>query len=155
VPGVCCRVVETYAPGDRVHVASLGAGVVREARNRGRYLVEVKGQSVVVGAEQLERAVARQRRRDGRQPSPPDAREHSASSVVTLDLHGFTAADAIEALDRFLNEALLAGATEARVIHGRSGGKLKAAVHGRLEQVPGLQGFRLDPRNPGVTIVRL
>ncbi|MEN3337474.1 MAG: mismatch repair protein MutS2 [Acidobacteriota bacterium] len=146
--------VETYAPGDRVHVASLGSGVVREVRNRGRYVVDVKGQSVIVTTAQLERAASPRRGRD-KQPAALDTRERSAGSVVTLDLHGCTAADAVDALDRFLNDALLAGAVEARIIHGRSGGRVKAAVHARLKQIPGLQGFRLDPRNPGVTIVRL
>jgi DNA mismatch repair protein MutS2 len=66
-----------------------------------------------------------------------------------------TTAEAIDALDAFLNDALLAGAGEARIIHGRSGGKLKAAVHARLRQLPSIRGFRMDPRNPGVTIVQL
>ena len=87
------------------------------------------------------------------------AREHVARSTQhvarVLDLHGKTTAEAIEALDAFLNDALLAGAGEARVIHGRSGGRLKAAVHARLRQLPSLRGFRVDPRNPGVTIVQL
>ena len=30
-----------FAPGDEVHVAALGKGVVREVRNGGRYLVEL------------------------------------------------------------------------------------------------------------------
>ena len=47
------------------------------------------------------------------------------------------------------------GLAEARVIHGRSGGRLKAAVHGRLKTMPSVRAFRLDPRNPGVTIVQL
>jgi DNA mismatch repair protein MutS2 len=71
-----------------------------------------------------------------------------------LDLHGKTTAEALEALDAFLNDALLAGGGDARIIHGRSGGRLKAAVHARLRQVVSVRGFRLDPRNPGVTIVR-
>jgi hypothetical protein len=28
-------------------------------------------------------------------------------------------------------------------------------VHARLRQLPSLRGFRVDPRNPGVTIVQL
>jgi DNA mismatch repair protein MutS2 len=66
-----------------------------------------------------------------------------------------TRADALDALDAFLNDALLAGAAEVRVIHGRSGGKLKAAVDARLRQLPSIRGFRVDPRNAGVTIVQL
>ena len=66
-----------------------------------------------------------------------------------------TVEEAVAALDAFLNDALLAGHTEVRVIHGRSGGRLRAAVHARLKQLPVVRAFRLDPANPGVTIMTL
>jgi dsDNA-specific endonuclease/ATPase MutS2 len=50
---------------------------------------------------------------------------------------------------------MLAGLESVRVIHGRSGGRLKAAVHARLRELPSIAGFRIDPVNAGVTIVRL
>lgn len=78
------------------------------------------------------------------------ARAHAAA---TIDLHGLTAEEAVAALDSFINEAILAGLAEGRVIHGRSGGRLKTAVHARLKVIPSIRGFRLDPANPGVTIV--
>ena len=43
----------SFRPGDHVHVASFGKGVVREVRNGGRYLVELKGRSMVVTGSQL------------------------------------------------------------------------------------------------------
>jgi dsDNA-specific endonuclease/ATPase MutS2 len=66
-----------------------------------------------------------------------------------------TAAEAVAALDTFLNDAMLEGADHLRVIHGRSGDRLRSAVHARLAQLPPVRAFRLDPRNPGVTIVTL
>jgi hypothetical protein len=42
-----------FVPGDSVHVSALGKGIVREVRNGGRYLVEIKGRSIVVAADQL------------------------------------------------------------------------------------------------------
>jgi DNA mismatch repair protein MutS2 len=152
-----------FAPGDRVHVAALGTGVVREVRNGGRFLVELKGRSIVVAAADLQPAqpgrrtpVARRTRHVARNDVARGDVARSTQHVArALDLHGKTTAEAIEALDAFLNDALLAGAGEARIIHGRSGGRLKAAVHARLRQLPSLRGFRVDPRNPGVTIVQL
>jgi hypothetical protein len=32
---------------------------------------------------------------------------------------------------------------------------VKAAVQGRLAQLPSVRAFRVDPTNPGVTVVRL
>ena len=71
----------------------------------------------------------------------------------SLDLHGKTVAEAIEMLDTFVSDALLADADQMRVVHGISGGKIKAAVHHRLRQLPSIRSFRVDPENAGVTIV--
>jgi DNA mismatch repair protein MutS2 len=143
-----------FAPGDRVHVAMLGTGVVREVRNGGRYLVELKGRSVVVAERQMAPAAATRRHGRPAAAAPVDDDAETGTSPRSIDLHGMTAADAAEALDAFLSTALLEGARQVRVIHGRSGGRLRGAVHARLEQVPAVRGFSIDPRNPGVTIVR-
>jgi DNA mismatch repair protein MutS2 len=147
-----------FTPGDRVHVAALGTGVVREARNGGRFLVELKGRSIVVAAADLQPAQPGRRTpvvRSTQHVARDDVARSTQHVARALDLHGKTTAEAIEAVDAFLNDVLLAGTGEARIIHGRSGGRLKAAVHARLRQLPSLRGFRVDPRNPGVTIVQL
>jgi dsDNA-specific endonuclease/ATPase MutS2 len=146
--------MRTFVAGDRVHVATLGTGIVREARNGGRYLIELKGRSMIVAGSQLEPA---QERRVTKLPpaktSAPEPIDPNPSRA--LDLHGKTVLEAIDALDVFLNDALLDGCADVRVIHGRSGGKVKAAVHARLAQLPAVRAFRVDPTNPGVTVVRL
>lgn len=148
----------TFAPGDEVHVAALGKGVVREVRNGGRYLVELKGRSIVAAEAQLSAVSPRKRGASSDAPasktSAPDGPIRSYAST-SLDLHGMTVEEAVAALDSFLNDAILAGHAEVRVIHGRSGGRLKAAAQARLKQLPVVRAFRLDPVNPGVTIVTL
>src|SRR5438445_9026062 len=118
----------TFAPGDEVHVAALGKGVVREVRNGGRYLVELKGCSVVAAEGQLTTVSGRKRpdpRGSNSSPaSVPDSPGTVSQVATLLDLHGMTVEEAIVALDSFLNDALLAGHSEVRVIHGRSGGRL-------------------------------
>jgi DNA mismatch repair protein MutS2 len=147
-----------FAPGDEVHVAALGKGVVREVRNGRRYVVDLKGRSIVAGETQLT-AVSPRHRPDtpdahASQTNMPDSPARSHASTA-LDLHGMTVEQAIAALDAFLNDALLAGHAEVRVIHGRSGGRLKAAVHARLKQLPAVRASRIDPANAGVTVVAL
>ncbi|MBA2302300.1 MAG: Smr/MutS family protein [Acidobacteria bacterium] len=140
--------------GDHVLVRSLGKGIVRELRNAGRYLIEIKGRSLLVDEQQLSPIENRKARPTSAAPEAtlPEllTRSHAAAS---LDLHGMTTDEAVVALGTFLNDAILGGLPVVRVIHGRSGGRLKAAVHGRLKVLPSIRGFRLDPANPGVTIV--
>lgn len=137
-------------PGAAVHVPALGTGVVREVRNGGRYLIEIKGRLLLVHEHQLEPVQDRKRKPPA--PSGTVSRGEPAGRA-SLDLHRKTVEEAVDALDAFLNDALLAGHDEARVIHGRSGGRLKAAVHMRLRQIASVRSFRVDPLNPGVTIV--
>jgi DNA mismatch repair protein MutS2 len=147
-----------FAPGDRVHIVSLGTGVVREARNGGRYLVEIKGATMVVASSQL-KAAEPERKSHRKKPDVSAPKEsdpgRASSGSASLDLHGKTVEETIDALDVFLNDAFLDGRPEVRVIHGRGGGRLKAAVHKRLGQHASVRAFRLDPANPGVTIVSL
>ncbi len=64
-----------------------------------------------------------------------------------------TVEEALGTVDSFVNDAVLGGHPEVRIIHGRSGGRIKSAVHKRLNELPVVRAFRLDPSNPGVTIV--
>lgn len=161
---LCCRGVAqnsvmTFGPGDAVHVVALGKGIVREVRNGGRYLVEIKGRSLIVAGSQLApsasaRTPRRTKRSVARTQGGPAVVEQTPASP-SLDLHGTTVHEGLAALNAFLNAVLLAGNPEARIIHGRSGGRLKAAVHAQLKLMPSIRRFGLDPRNPGVTIVWL
>ena len=148
--------VMPFVPGDSVHVAGLGKGTVREVRNGERYLVDVKGRSLVTTGDQLTlqespRKSARVKPRSS--IGAPQEYSREEAPAASLDLHGKTVAEALEAVSEFLNRALLAGNSEVRIIHGRSGGKIKAAVHALLKGIPSIRSVRVDPQNAGVTIV--
>lgn len=76
----------------------------------------------------------------------------------TIDLHGLPVEDGIEQLERFLDQALLHGESEVKVIHGHGSGRLKNAVRSYLKNSPYAASFH--PGQPwegsdGVTIVIL
>ena len=52
----------------------------------------------------------------------------AAAIKTELDLRGLTAAEALEELDKYLDDALLAGLSTARIIHGKGTGALREAV---------------------------
>jgi dsDNA-specific endonuclease/ATPase MutS2 len=137
-----------------------GKGVVREVRNNGRLLVEVQGRALVVSEtdaatpDSRERPPRRARTREAGPVSHPQPRAQSPRSAE-IDLHGLTVEEALARVDRALNDALLSDLPELRIIHGRSGGRIRGALHRRLQELPSVRGFRLDPRNAGVTIVEL
>ena len=142
------------AAGDAVQTP-FGKGVVCEVRNQGRLLVQIQQRTLVV-----DEAVATQITGRPRGPTPPPSGvaravepRHQAPSEV--DLHGLRVDEALARIDAALDAALLAGHAELRFIHGRSGGRLRGALHERLRAISAVRGLRLDPRNPGVTIVSL
>ncbi|HXH38405.1 MAG TPA: Smr/MutS family protein [Thermoanaerobaculia bacterium] len=152
--------MSSFAPNDPVQVAALGIGkgVIRELRNREHYLVDVNGRHIVASSSQLRRCARRWPRRARWYVTAP--RRHGAfgpscECTAMIDLHGNTVYDAIGLVVEFLNDALLTGVVRVRIIHGRSGGKIRAALHKLLPGMPSVRGWALDQHNPGVTVVRL
>lgn len=148
-----------FAPGDAVQTP-FGKGVVERVGNGGRLIVRIHERALVVEAR-LASPLARPPRpvatpAAGSLAAPahvPGSRQRPAPSAV--DLHGLTVDEALARIDDALDAALRAGLSELRFIHGRSGGKLRGALHQRLRAIAAVRGLRLDPRNAGVTIVSL
>ena len=149
-----------FTTGDTVQTR-FGNGVVREVRNGGRLMVDVQGRAMVVpeseisivdegGKRSRARTVASERGSERTRPQ-----RAARSALAEIDLHGLTVEEALDRVQDALNEALLADIGELRLIHGRSGGRIRAALHRRLRETSSVRRFRLDPRNEGVTIVTL
>ena len=68
---------------------------------------------------------------------------------VSLDLHGMRGEEAIEKLDEFLSNALVAGYDEVLVYHGIGTGILSRLVKEYLQQHPKIISFDDAPANMG------
>ncbi len=68
---------------------------------------------------------------------------------VKLDLHGLRVDEAIEKLDAFISDSLLANFDEVLVFHGIGTGKLSKAVREYLETHPRIKGFEDAPPHMG------
>ena len=77
---------------------------------------------------------------------------------LELDLHGRRVEEALPLLEKYLDDAILAGYSSVRINHGRGTGILRSVVHQYLKSHPQVRGFHLAPPHEGgdgVTIVRL
>lgn len=82
----------------------------------------------------------------------------SRASSMELDLHGFRVDEALAALDKFIDQALLSSFPYIRVCHGTGTGRLYRAVHDYLRQHRSVKKFRFgtpDEGGGGMTIVDL
>ena len=147
---------QRFRAGDPVQTP-LGKGVVREVGNSRRLTIEIRGRSVVLDERTLAPLdTPKQPSRKKKPASPASAADPPMRRPATeVDLHGLTVEDALARAEQALNDALLADAPELRLIHGKSGGRIRAALHRRLREIPTVRAFRLEPGNPGVTIVNL
>ena len=80
------------------------------------------------------------------------------SPGLELDLRGQTTEEAVPRLDRFLDDAYLAGLPWVRIIHGKGTGALRAAVRGALRAHPLVASYeagKAGEGGDGVTVARL
>ena len=88
----------------------------------------------------------------GRLPS------RSQSFRTELHLLGQTAAEATTTLDRYLDDAVLAGVSAVRIVHGKGSGVLREAVAELLKRDRRVKRYRLaayGEGDSGVTIAEL
>ncbi len=80
------------------------------------------------------------------------------SVPLSINLHGYTVEEAILEVDRYLDDAFLAGLSEVSIIHGKGTGALRSGVQNFLRRHPHAAEFRLGKfgeGEDGVTIVTL
>jgi len=139
-----------------------GQGTIREIQNNDRVLVDVKNRSLVLKRIDLSPLNLKQEQRDSTKPTPNLSSRPQLTNDIDLvgvaskiDLHGLTVEAALTVVEKTLDGAMLAGAAELHFIHGRSGGRIRAALHRSLKEISSVRSFQLDPRNAGITIVVL
>jgi dsDNA-specific endonuclease/ATPase MutS2 len=142
-----------FAPGDAVQTP-FGKGVVHDVRNNGQLLVLIQQRTLVVDPQAATALTARPGLAVPFSGAAGGVSPHR-EAPKEVDLHGLRVDEALARIDGALDAALRAGHAELRFIHGRSGGRLRGALHERLRAISAVRGLRLDPHNPGVTIVSL
>lgn len=95
-----------------------------------------------------------------RVPSRAAVRYETGGDHVSreLDLRGQRAADALELLERFLDQAAMAGLGQVRIVHGKGTGTLKREVEAALGRHPLVESSRTGESGEGgwgVTVVAL
>jgi dsDNA-specific endonuclease/ATPase MutS2 len=66
-----------------------------------------------------------------------------------LDLHTFDPAEVKELVPDYLDECVLKGISEVRIIHGKGTGVLRRVVHAALDRHPRVVSYRLGGRHEG------
>ncbi|MEA3345324.1 MAG: endonuclease MutS2 [Chloroflexota bacterium] len=147
---------EELTPGDIVWVASLG----KEGQ-----LLELDDTQAEVQVGQFRVKVdSRELKPRQVEPNPEERAEFASIRVprpspgLELEVRGLRVQDALERVDKYLDQAYLAQMPFVHIIHGKGTGRLRRAVRELLDGHPQVRDFRPGDRfegGDGITVVRL
>jgi DNA mismatch repair protein MutS2 len=148
---------QDYAPGDRVRIVSMTQeGIVAEDYGE-RLLVSVGSMKMLVEKSDVRReAVA------SRTPRPAEGAQTrlaaAARASLELDVRGKRFAEAEPLVERWIDDAILAGSSPLRLIHGKGTGMLGRGLQEHLRAHPGVKSLRYGNEEEGasgVTVIEL
>ena len=128
-------------------------GEITSGGEHGIYVVLVGGIKVRVPKEGLEPATPRAER-----GSMSYELVNSVQVKNEIDLRGMYGDEAVEAVERFISDAVVSGLHRVDIIHGKGTGALRKRVTAYLKGNPSIKSFRLGEWNEGgsgVTVVEL
>jgi DNA mismatch repair protein MutS2 len=128
-------------------------GEILERIDDERFSVVIGGLKIKVGSTELEHA---ERDTVHRKSVRPPEIETKANHEV--DLRGMYGDDAVSAVERLLDSAMMAGLHRVDIIHGKGTGVLRKRVTEYLKNNPAVKSYRLGEWNEGgsgVTVVEL
>lgn len=145
---------EVFQPGERVWVQMY--------RDYGKVLSVKKGQAeVLIRNIRFTVPVSTIEKRESVQETLPkgvEVRFEEKDVPPEINVIGQTVEQALEAVDKYLDDAVLMQLPEVRIIHGHGMGKLKRAIAEMLSKHPHVRAQRQEPQQrggAGVTVAEL
>ncbi|MDY4921115.1 MAG: endonuclease MutS2 [Phascolarctobacterium sp.] len=162
---------KTAKKGLSVHVITLGkAGVITDVKGNevtvqvGILKMTVPAKSCLVTKAQPVSTSSEPKKRKGFSKNAAANYAHqmfvakSGSAKQEIDLRGMTLDEAIPAVDKAIDDALIAGIHQLRIIHGKGTGALRAGLTAYLENnrfVTKLETAALEAGGSGATVIDL
>jgi len=144
---------------DKVHVRSLGTEGIVTALGKGEAEVQVGALRMWAKLKDLQLKKKAKKVKEEKKPvSTPRLRTASAVlPKMELDIRGERADDALDRLDRYIDQAYVAEMPFVRVVHGKGTGRLREVVREALRENPYVKSFEEGKEKEGgagVTVVK-
>ncbi|MGI6085541.1 MAG: endonuclease MutS2 [Acetivibrionales bacterium] len=146
-------------PGESVYILNLNqkAIVLEEPDSDGHVMVQAGIMKIKVSIKQLKR-VDEQKETLENINRIRIAGVKSSGVKLELDLRGLNVEEAIDKVDKYIDDAVVAGLHEVTIIHGKGTGTLRKAIHTHFRNHTNVKTYRLGSYGEGetgVTIVEL
>ncbi|MBB6448294.1 DNA mismatch repair protein MutS2 [Geomicrobium halophilum] len=139
---------QSYAPGEEVFVPRFNQkGQVIEESGKGEYNVQVGIMKMNLKSEDMEKT--EQPKAEKPQRTLTRVSGNQAGVKPELDLRGERYENAMARVEKYLDEAVLAGYARVHIIHGKGTGALRKGVKELLKKHPSVKGTRDGGMNEG------
>lgn len=150
------RSKDEFKQGDRVVIAAMGQeGIIVEGPDKnGDVLIQMGILKVSANTRELVPGSGEEEK--PKQGAKLSYRTKTMSLSPELDLRGFRYTEALDVLDRYLDDAILANLSSVRIIHGKGTGALRKGVSDLLKKDSRITDFHLADMKEGgygVTVV--
>ena len=144
-----------FVKGDKVTVASLGKqGEIEK--------IDGQNVTVLIGSARFKTKIKELRliteKQESKQKSASRTPRKMMEAKSEVDVRGFIGDDAIFVVDKFLDDAVLSGLINVRIIHGKGTGALRKALWDYFKRDSRIKEYRLGTfgeGDSGVTVVTL
>ena len=146
------------SPGDQVRVPGLKLSGTIERLDGDRVVLRAGSTVLKVRRDEIEVPTAPPARGVALPAGVHLSRSHAAALPREIHLIGKTVEEALDLLDKYLDDASVEGISPLRIIHGHGTGRLRAAIRRFLEGHPQVEGFAEAGEKEGgagATLVRL
>ncbi len=149
-----------FKVGDSVFVTTLSLqGTVKETANKeGEIVVQMGFLRSKVHYKNLELLAPEKTQTPQKQPKDRYSINKAATISPEINLLGNTVDEAIARLEKYLDDAMIAGLASVRIVHGKGTGALRKGIHEYLRRQKFIQSYHLaefGEGDTGVTIVTL
>lgn len=149
---------EDFKVGDPVFVTTLSLkGTVKSPANKnGDIIVQMGFLSSTVNYKNLELLDAKKENTQENKPKDRYSINKAATISPEINLLGNTVDEAVARLEKYLDDAMIAGLSSVRVVHGKGTGALRKGIHEYLRRQKFIKSYKLaefGEGDAGVTIV--
>lgn len=149
---------EDFKVGDPVFVTTLSLkGTVKSPANKnGDIIVQMGFLSSTVNYKNLELLDAKKENPQENKPKDRYSINKAATISPEINLLGSTVDEAVARLEKYLDDAMIAGLSSVRVVHGKGTGALRKGIHEYLRRQKFIKSYKLaefGEGDAGVTIV--
>ncbi|MBQ4032518.1 MAG: Smr/MutS family protein [Paludibacteraceae bacterium] len=153
---------EGYVAGDYVKYGS-SIGQVIEVKGK-RLIIAIGQMEATVEADKVERASRKQFKESVKSASSTYISKETADNIrqrklnfkSDIDVRGMRAQEAVETIAYYIDDAIIVGASQVRILHGTGTGALKQYIREYLDTVSMVRSYRdehIQLGGAGITIV--